>query len=204
MGNIEYWISNYGYGGIFILLVLGIVGLPVPDETLLTLTGFLIYKGELHLIPAFFSAYMGSITGITISYTIGRTFGLFVLHKYGKYLHITDEKLEKAHNWFEKVGRWALLIGYFIPGIRHIFAIIAGTSKLEIWEFALFAYLGAFIWAAGFLSIGYFFGEKWETILGSIQHHVFLISVILTGLILLIWLFRKKILGRLGHKTSKK
>ncbi|MGE5430467.1 MAG: DedA family protein [Syntrophomonadaceae bacterium] len=202
MGNIEYWISNYGYGGIFILLVLGIVGLPVPDETLLTLTGFLVYKGDLQLLPAFFSAYLGSVVGITLSYTIGRTFGLYVLHKYGKYLHITEEKLTKAHNWFEKVGRWALLIGYFIPGIRHIFAIIAGTSKLELWEFALFAYLGAFIWAAGFLSIGYFFGDKWEVMLGSVQHHTVLISFILGVLILLFLLFRKKIMDKFARKAS--
>lgn len=202
MGNIEYWISNYGYGGIFILLVLGIVGLPVPDETLLTLTGFLVYKGDLQLLPAFFSAYLGSVVGITLSYTIGRTFGLYVLHKYGKYLHITEEKLTKAHIWFEKVGRWALLIGYFIPGIRHIFAIIAGTSKLELWEFALFAYLGAFIWAAGFLSIGYFFGDKWEVMLGSVQHHTVLISFILGVLILLFLLFRKKIMDKFARKAS--
>ncbi|MCU7491835.1 MAG: DedA family protein [Ignavibacteria bacterium] len=202
MGNIEFWISQYGYGGIFILLVLGIVGLPVPDETLLTLTGFLVYKGDLKLIPAFFSAYLGSVVGITLSYTIGRTFGLYVLHKYGRYLHITEEKLAKAHNWFEKVGRWALLIGYFIPGIRHIFAIIAGTSKLELWEFALFAYLGAFIWAAGFLSVGYFFGDKWEVMLESVQHHTVMISFILVVLVLLFLLFKKKILGKSAEKAS--
>ncbi|MGE5351231.1 MAG: DedA family protein [Acidobacteriota bacterium] len=202
MGNIEFWISNYGYGGIFILLVLGIVGLPVPDETLLTLTGFLVYKGELKLVPAFFSAYLGSVVGITLSYTIGRTFGLYVLHKYGRYLHITEEKLAKAHNWFEKVGCWALLVGYFIPGIRHIFAIIAGTSKLEIWEFALFAYLGAFIWAAGFLSVGYFFGDKWEIMLESVQHHTVMIFSIAGVLILLFLLFRKKIMGKSAGKAS--
>lgn len=198
MENISYWISHYGYGGIFVLLVLGIVGLPVPDETLLTLTGFLVYKGELQLLPAFFSAYLGSILGITISYTIGRTFGLFVIHKYGKYVHLTDERLEKAHNWFEKIGRWALLVGYFIPGVRHVFAIIAGTSELEIWEFCLFAFIGAFIWAAGFLSIGYFFGDKWSIILDSMHSHLFLVSGICVVVILLFLLVRKKLVSSLS------
>ncbi|MGE5458191.1 MAG: DedA family protein [Methanococcaceae archaeon] len=195
MEHLNYWISHYGYGGIFVLLVLGIVGLPVPDETLLTLTGFLVYKGELKMVPAFFSAYLGSLAGITLSYIIGRTFGLFIIHKFGRFLHITDEKLEKVHYWFEKIGRWALLFGYFIPGVRHIFAIIAGTSKLELWEFMLFAYIGALVWASTFFSIGFFFGDKWEAILKSIEHHLILVSVSV-GIIVLIFLVYKYIIKK--------
>ncbi len=179
METLQFWISHYGYFGIFSLLVLGIVGLPVPDETLMTLIGYLIYKGNLQLLPAFLSAYLGSIIGISISYAIGSTFGHYALIKYGHFIHITEERLKKAHNWFEKIGRWALLIGYFIPGVRHVVAILAGTSELQRWEFALFAYTGAFLWASTFISIGYFFGEKWEIILRKVHHHFFLFAIFL-------------------------
>ncbi|MDR3628293.1 MAG: DedA family protein, partial [Ignavibacteriaceae bacterium] len=120
--------------GIFSLLMLGIIGLPVPDETLLTLSGYLIFHGELKLIPTFFSAFLGSIAGISISYAIGSTFGHHILIKYGHYIHITEDRMEKAHLWFEKIGRWSLLVGYFIPGVRHVVAIFAGTSELQMWE----------------------------------------------------------------------
>ena len=193
MDTLQFWISHYGYFGIFSLLVLGIVGLPVPDETLLTLTGYLIYKGELHLFPAFFSAFLGSITGISISYAIGSTFGHHILLKYGHYIHITEDRLNRAHSWFEKIGRWTLLAGYFIPGVRHVVAILAGTSELQMWEFALFAYAGGFIWTSAFLSIGYFFGEKWEIMLTTFSHHLALVSVAGLVFLFIIYYVKKKL-----------
>src|SRR5262244_3898353 len=70
------WITQYGYIAIYALLVFGIVGLPVPDETLMTFTGYLVYTGHLSLVPAWLAAFCGSASGITISYILGRTFGL--------------------------------------------------------------------------------------------------------------------------------
>lgn len=192
MDTLNTLIAHYGYLGIFLLLIFGIVGLPVPDETLLALTGYLVYKGELHPILAFSSALLGSMTGISISYVIGKTFGNYIFRKFGRFLHLTEERLMKTHNWFEKTGKWSLIIGYFIPGIRHVIAIIAGTSKLEFWEFGLFAYSGAFIWALTFFSIGYYFGDKWDVILESIQKHVLLFSIIAGILLVLFLIFRKK------------
>jgi membrane protein DedA with SNARE-associated domain len=202
MDTLNTWITHYGYFGIFALLVFGIVGLPVPDETLLTLTGYLVYKGELHLGWAFSSALLGSMTGITFSYVLGKTFGLYIFKKYGRFFHITDERLDKTHDWFERFGKWSLLFGYFIPGVRHFVAIIAGTSKLELWKFTLFAYSGAFIWASTFFSIGYFFGEKWDIILHQIEKHIIIISIIAAVCLILFYIFRKKIIGR--GKTENK
>ena len=202
MDTIQLWISHYGYFGIFSLLFLGIIGLPVPDETLLTLTGFLIYRGDLHLIPAFFSAYLGSITGISVSYAIGSTFGHHILLKYGHYVHFTGERLRLAHAWFEKIGRWALMVGYFIPGVRHVVAILAGTSELQMWEFAVFAYTGGLLWTVTFLSIGYFFGDKWKLMLDTFHHHLIIISA--AALVLLIaGYFIKKKFGKSKDKDNK-
>src|SRR5215813_12552066 len=96
------WITQYGYVAIYSLLVLGIVGLPVPDETLMTFTGYLVYSGHLSLLPAWLAAFFGSASGITISYVLGRTFGLALIHRYGKYCRIKQEHVDKAHAWFEK------------------------------------------------------------------------------------------------------
>lgn len=193
METINIWISHYGYAGIFGLLLLGIVGLPVPDETLIAFTGFLISKGELSLLPAFFSAFLGSIAGITISYFLGRVFGKFVLEKFGKYIHLDSEKLEKAHKWFSKMGRWALVFGYFIPGVRHVISIFAGSSKLEFPEFALFTYIGGFIWVSVFLSLGFFFGENWQKILGNIHRHIIIFSIILIVIVFSVIYIRNRL-----------
>jgi len=167
------WVATYGYVAIFGLLTLGIVGLPIPDETLLTGCGFLIYRGDLHPIPAFASALAGSMCGITCSYILGRTLGWKFLHsRAGRFLHIRDEQIHWVHDWFNRIGHWALMIGYFVPGVRHFTAIVAGTSKLEYPGFACFAYVGALLWVSTFLFLGYHFGSRWEDILRLVERNL--------------------------------
>ena len=170
--DVAQWIATYGYPAIFVLLVFGIVGLPVPDETLMTFTGYLVYSGRLKLAPAFLAAFGGSVCGITISYILGRTFGLALIHRYGKYVHLTEERIAYAHNWFERAGRWGLTFGYFVPGVRHFTAYAAGMSCLEPHIFAIFAYAGAFIWATTFIALGYFLGERWEATSEAIHRYI--------------------------------
>lgn len=162
--HILAWITQYGYLAIFFLLVLGIVGLPVPDETLLTFSGYLIFAGHLSFPLAYITAIAGSGSGMTISYWLGRTFGLKLIHRYGKYLRITEGHILKVHRWFEGIGHWGLTFGYFIPGVRHLTAYAAGMSALEPHIFALFAYSGTCLWVATFMSLGYFLGERWEAV----------------------------------------
>jgi membrane protein DedA with SNARE-associated domain len=153
------WINQYGSIALFFLLALGIVALPIPDETLIVLSGALIRNDHLHFFPTAIAAYAGGMCGITLSYLLGRSCGHFVVHKYGSWVGLNSIKLEKAHRWFEHYGKWTLLFGYFIPGFRHFSGLLAGSVALNYKEFALFAYVGAFIWASFFLSIGYFLGS---------------------------------------------
>jgi membrane protein DedA with SNARE-associated domain len=156
----------------------GIIGLPVPDETLLTFTGYLIYKGNLKLAPAFLAAMGGSICGITASYFLGRLFGMPLIHRYGRYVHLTEERIAKAHDWFERLGRWALTVGYYIPGVRHFTAYAAGMSGLEPHVFAVFAYAGAFLWTSSFITLGYLLGERWEAVAPAVERHALAAAVI--------------------------
>jgi membrane protein DedA with SNARE-associated domain len=189
------WIARYGYFGIFSLLVLGIVGLPVPDETLLTFAGYLIYRGQLDAVPTIASAVLGSMCGITLSYILGRATGYFLIEKYGSKLHIKMERVHQVHDWFHRIGGFTLTFGYFVPGVRHLTAYVAGASELEAPWFALFAYPGSLIWSATFLSLGYFLGEQWSRVSGQI-HRYFLTAgaVILAaaGLAYLVWRRRRR------------
>ncbi len=179
------WLLQYGSFAIFGLLALGIIALPVPEETLLVFTGFLINQGTFLPVPATFAAYMGSVVGITVSYLIGRTGGLFMIKKYGAYVGITETKMATAHNWFEHYGKWILFIGYFIPGLRHFTGLFAGVSSLEFPQFCLFAYSGAFFWVSTFLLVGYFFGNYHRAAFELIESNM---ESFLTGTILIILL----------------
>lgn len=155
------WLTQYGSFALLVLLALGIFGLPIPDETILVTTGVLIARGHLSPITALPAVYFGAMIGITLSYIVGYAIGRTAILKFGRLLHITPERMEKAHYWFERIGKWFLLFGYYIPGVRHLSGIVAGTTYLKFWEFALFAYTGAVIWVSTFLGIGYFSYAAW-------------------------------------------
>jgi len=186
------WITQYGYFAIFGLLMFGIAGLPVPDETLLTFTGYLVYTGRLSLPLAFMAALCGSGCGITLSYILGRTFGIALIHRYGRYLWIKEEHINKAHAWFERAGHWSLTFGYFIPGVRHFTAYAAGMSCLEAPRFALFAYSGAALWSASFIGLGYLLGERWHAVQKNIDLYLIWLTVA-AAILVTAWLVWRKL-----------
>lgn len=185
------WLSQYGYVGLFSLLVLGIVGVPVPDETLLVFCGYLIWRGHLKPDLTFLSGFGGSICGISLSYFIGRKYGRRFVHRYGRYLHITPARLHRVTRWFHRIGIWVLTVGYFIPGVRHFTALVAGMSEVSYLRFAVFAYLGAAIWVSSFLALGYFVGERWEHTSATVHKWILIVSLC-GGAVLGIWWWLRK------------
>src|SRR6516162_5544396 len=156
---VVHWITSYGYVGIFFLLIGGIVGLPIPDEWLLVISGYLAFKNVLGLFPTLVIAAMGSAGGLTVRYLLSRTSGGFIIRRYGRWLSIDDQKIQRVQHWFENLGRWVLVVGPFIPGVRNLMGYVAGASKLGIRVFMRFAYTGALISSATFVSFGYFVGR---------------------------------------------
>ena len=197
-GSFEHWIGAYGPFALFVLLFLGVFGLPVPDETLLTFTGVLVREGRLHFVPAYIAAVLGSMGGITVSYAIGRTFGVGVVDRFGRWMHVTRADLARVEHWFERSGRWLLTFGYFIPGVRHFTAIVAGSSGLPPPAFARFAYSGAALWALTFMTLGWYVGEAWEAALARAHRHIgilVIVVVVLAGAYALLhrwWLRRQR------------
>jgi membrane protein DedA with SNARE-associated domain len=188
MDQVGVFIYAYGYPGIFALLMLGIAGLPVPDEWILVFSGYLVFRGYFHAVPALAVAVLGSICGISVSYGLGRTLGDTLVRRYGHRVRVTEEKMRSVQAWFDRTGRWSLLVGYFIPGIRHMAGFAAGASKLRYLVFAFFAYTGAFVWSATFVAVGYFFGKEWaET--GQTIHRDIVIGAVLAAIMVLVYLF---------------
>jgi membrane protein DedA with SNARE-associated domain len=180
--SLLHWISAYGPAAIFVLLFLGVFGLPVPDETLLTFAGVLVRQGHMHFIPTFAAATLGSMGGITLSYVAGRTLGLGAVDRFGRWLHVTRADLARVERWFEHSGRWVLTFGYFIPGVRHFTALVAGSSRLPAPIFARYAYSGAAIWSLTFMTLGWWVGPAWETALAAAHRHIASLVVLFVAL----------------------
>jgi membrane protein DedA with SNARE-associated domain len=190
------WIGRYRYGAIFTLLMLGILGLPVSDESLLIFVGYLSFKGTLQLEPAVATAFLGSATGISLSYALGRFVGLPALFKFGYLFHLRADHLVRAQQWVERWGKYSLLVAYFIPGFRHLGALILGAALLPPTVFARFAYTGALIWSTSFIGIGYIGGEEWNQ-LSPLAHRTLVLVTLLVLLTLAIgvawWLMRRSV-----------
>jgi len=163
METILVWIHNYEYLGIVVLLMLGIIGLPIPDETLLLFVGYLSFKGELSLPISLLSAVLGSVCGITISYGLGHLLGARVPATLGPWLRISETHFLTARRWVSQWGTYGLLVAYFVPGLRHLGALALGASGLRYPSFAVFAYTGAVVWCTTFITAGYLLGEEWVT-----------------------------------------
>jgi membrane protein DedA with SNARE-associated domain len=194
MNDLLQQISNYGYVGLFAALMFGIVGLPIPDETLLTFCGYLVSRGTLHALFTWLTALGGSLSGITASYLLGRYAGANVVHRFGRYIHVTEKDLQRVEQWFERVGHWLLTIGYYIPGVRHFTALVAGTSGMPYHCFAMYAYPGAALWVSTFLGVGYIFGDQWERMADILHHGSIALAVALAGAVIgyLFWRRMKK------------
>jgi membrane protein DedA with SNARE-associated domain len=170
--SILHLIHAYGSPAIFCLLALGILLLPIPDETLIVLGGILIAQKQLIFFPATLACYGGALCGISLSFFIGAYAGQYMVKKYFNLLRFTESKREQMHIWFRAYGKWVLFFGYFVPGIRHFAGLMAGISKLEFSQFALYAYSGAFLWTTTFLSIGYFLGDYGLELLEYLQNRI--------------------------------
>ncbi|MGC2657241.1 MAG: DedA family protein [Bryobacteraceae bacterium] len=186
------WIAHYGYVGLFGIMVLGIVGLPLPVETLLVFSGYLVSQGRLHPLSVFLVGFTGSACGISLSYYLGITLGHGFIRRFGRFLHLTDSHMARANAWFHRMGNWVLTFGYFVPGVRHVTALAAGISGLEYRIFAFHAYCGAAIWVATFLTLGYVVGDRWREAFAAVQHYLLTISLAAAIIILLIWFLKRR------------
>ena len=181
--TVALWLSEFGAPALFVLLALGVVGVPLPDETLLAFAGVLIGQGRMHPVTAAIAAIGGAMSGITLSYGLGRFAGLPLLLRYGSRLHVDADAVARVRAWYDRGGKWLLAGGYFIPGARHVTAILAGASKLSVGTFMAFAYVGAALWASCFLTIGYAVGDHWRRLLADIHRHL-MIGGLIVGAIL--------------------
>ena len=189
MQHLNYLIEHFGYLGIFLALVGGIVGLPLPDEILLTYVGYNVFQGRMSYMPSIMFAFLGTCVGISLSYFLGIKLGMPFLHKFGPKIHIYEPNIIKTKKLFSKFGPYLLLIGYFIPGIRHITAYLAGINGYSIKRFTLFAFSGGAFWCITFITLGTYLGPRWKMVHKLVSKYSTLSFFIMVFIIVLASLF---------------
>ncbi|MEM4267095.1 MAG: DedA family protein, partial [Candidatus Nanoarchaeia archaeon] len=139
-------ISSIGYVGIAILMALESMVTPVPSEIVMPFVGYLIAQGKFTFLTAAIVSAVGCLVGGLISYYIGYYGGRTLVRRVGKYLLLDESHLTWTENWFKKHGEKTIFFSRFIPAVRHVISIPAGTGKMNLAKFSIYTFAGSLIW----------------------------------------------------------
>jgi membrane protein DedA with SNARE-associated domain len=147
-------VSNYGYAGLYFYFLVDTLGILLPSKSILALIGFMIGEGVFSYAPVVAAAVLGSLTGVTVSFSIGRNIGHPAAEKYGRRIFITPERLIKAEKWFGKFGAPFIVFAYFVPGMRHVTPYLCGIARLSYYKVIFFSAIGSLMWVVTFTYVG--------------------------------------------------
>lgn len=189
------FVSEAGQLALFIILGIEEAGipLPIPGDMILLFTGYSISSGHLQFWPAFFWSVAGVVSGASILFWLFRLGGRPFAHKYGKFILLPVDRLNKLDAWFQRKGRWAVLLGRFVPGLRVFVSAIAGLSGLPYLYFLPQIILASILWVLLFMLLGMYLGNNWRWGADTLINHSYIFFFIFLGLIgFYIWRERKK------------
>ncbi|PAE28285.1 alkaline phosphatase [Paenibacillus sp. 7884-2] len=197
----ENWITSimeqFGYIGIFLLIMVENLFPPIPSEVILTFGGFMTTHSNLTILGVVIAATIGSVVGAIVLYGVGFVINVDriekIVDRWGHILRLTREDIHKANAWFEKYGVWTVFFCRFIPLIRSLISLPAGMARMNFWVFLALTTVGTFIWNVVLVNIGAAVGDSWETIVGYMDIYSNIVYALLAVLfIVLVWLFIKK------------
>lgn len=153
-------VETYGYIVVALVVMAESAGLPVPGETSLLVAAALAATGKLSLPGVIIAAALGAIIGDTAGYWVGRTTGLRLLQRYGRWVRFDEAKLERAEAFFARHGEKTVFLGRFVPVGRIFSALLAGVGRMRYDRFLLWNASGGIVWATIMGTLGFVFGRQ--------------------------------------------
>jgi len=189
-----------GYLGVALAVALETIVAPIPSEVILPMAGWKVSQSaadasivepltnlpwNLPLAVAFATA--GSVVGAFVGYAIGSWGGRPILDRWGRYVGIGADDLDRADRWFDRWGSWAVFLGRMVPLVRTFVSYPAGISRMPMGRFLLFSTLGSLPWNLALIAAGFLVGENYPEIEAAIKPYEYVIYVaILVGLAVLV------------------
>lgn len=182
----EWYMSHMNYATVALLMTVESSFIPFPSEIVVPPAAWKAAQGEMHWAGVFLAANMGALCGALINYFLALKLGRKVCYKLAETrlahaMLINAEGLEKAEAFFRKYGRSSTLVGRLVPAIRQLISIPAGLSRMNLKTFLLYTFLGATVWNAVLVALGYFLYAQKE-ILEQYYSHLSIAMAVLGAL----------------------
>ena len=194
-------IQTLGYPGIFFLMLLEGLLLPIPSEVVMAFGGYLAFSSglpDIMGIPAFvvllIVGSLGNVVGAYLAYLLGDYGGIPLIMRYGKYVMLDEGSIRKTHEWFLRYGPISVFLTRLVPIFRTFISIPAGIAKMNRTTFLLLTLAGSLIWDSLLIYLGYVLGPHWGSILSFFDEYQYVAIGILVAIIL--WWFFSKISKR--------
>ena len=161
-------LNHLGYWAVLLFVMLEDFGIPVPGETVLIAASVYAGAGRLNVVVVGLIGFIAAVIGDNIGFAIGHYGGRALVLRWGRYVRLTEERLDKAEAFFNHHGAWIITVARFIEGLRQANGIIAGTTGMYWLRFVAFNALGAALWVGTWVSVGYLAGSH----IGTIYHYI--------------------------------
>ena len=198
-------LQHYGLWAIGLLILLEDFGVPAAGETILIAWAIYAGAGRLNIVAVGVVGFIAAIIGDNIGFAIGHFGGRALALRWGKYVFLTEERLDKAEKFFDRRGAIVITFARFVEGLRQANGIIAGITGMHWLRFLIFNAIGAALWVGTWVSAGYFAGNHIGTIYHYINLYSYYVLIAVTVVILgyIAWRFRRRRRRRASAVASR-
>jgi membrane protein DedA with SNARE-associated domain len=193
-------INDLGVAGVALLtLTSGVVGVPGSEPTML-FAGFNVSEGHLSMLGILVFGVLGDMIGASIAYAIGYWGREEIVERHGNKLHISKQRLDRAHRWFERFGAPVIVVSRCIPFARAAFPYAAGVARMGYGRFLLFGTIGSVIWISALGVLGNAVGSQWQNWRHNLEYVDYIAAALLVAAIA--WLIVRITRSRRGDPTA--
>lgn len=181
---VQDFVARVGYPGLFLLITLESTLVPIPSELVMPFAGILASQGKFSLPVILVINSAAALLGSGISYWIGAAGGKPLLLRYGKYALIRAKDIELTERFFARHGKATILIGRFLPVVRHIISVPAGIARMPLAGFFTQTFIGSTIWGSILIVLGYHYGEAFLETARQLKHVDLIVGVAILAVLL--------------------
>jgi len=172
-------LDHFGYWAVLLFVMIEDFGVPVPGETILIAASVYAGAGRLNVIMVGVIGFVAAVIGDNIGFAIGHYGGRALVLRWGRYVRLTEERLDKAETFFNSHGAWIITVARFIEVLRQANGIVAGTTGMRWRRFLAFNALGAALWVGTWVSLGYLAGKHIDGIYHDITRYSYYVLIVL-------------------------